>query len=130
MAAHADYPDGDELRAFVQIGGKECIVVFEGGTSWPRRAEFFRAVPSSTALWWQPAHQRRQLVASRTDRDVAAGASFAQVNEGVANAMRQYVVDRILAADPRTVIDGYAGIGTTASALASRGIAVTAIEVD
>ena len=59
-----------------------------------------------------------------------AGASFAQINATVGAALHADVVDRALAYAPRTVIDAYAGTGGTAVALAERGVAVVAIEMD
>lgn len=130
MAAHDHYPHESELRASVQVGEEGCVVVMEGGTSWPHRAEFFHAVPSATALWWKKPHERRQLVATRTDNDVTGAASFAQVNREVAESLRGYVLDRIKALEPKRVVDGYAGTGAMSVELATSGIEVTAIELD
>ena len=58
------------------------------------------------------------------------GASFVQVNPAVAAELQSFVVDRVASYAPARVIDAYAGAGDTAHALARRGIAVTAIELD
>jgi len=41
-------PDADELRGAVQLAGEDVSVVVRGGNAWPRRAEFFEAVPAAT----------------------------------------------------------------------------------
>ncbi|HEV8234404.1 MAG TPA: hypothetical protein VGP84_07385, partial [Gemmatimonadaceae bacterium] len=63
-------------------------------------------------------------------RHVAAGTSFGQINAAVAEVLRTYVVDRVRAHAPATVIDAYAGTGDTATMLATSGARVTAIELD
>jgi 23S rRNA (uracil1939-C5)-methyltransferase len=68
------------------------------------------------------------LVATRSAS--RAGASFSQVNAGVGAALHAYVLDRTRAHRPTTVIDAYAGAGSTAIPLANDGIRVTAIELD
>jgi 23S rRNA (uracil1939-C5)-methyltransferase len=59
-----------------------------------------------------------------------AGASFTQVNPGVAAALREWVVSLATAGKPQTAVDAYAGTGDIAMALAKHGIRVTAIELD
>ena len=130
MGAHELYPAANELRASVQVNESDCVVVMEGGSSWPKRSEFFHAVPSASALWWKRPHERRQLVATRADRDLTASSSFAQVNRDVAASLRGYVVERIMGFSPRRVVDGYAGTGAATVELAASGIEVTAIELD
>jgi 23S rRNA (uracil1939-C5)-methyltransferase len=103
-----------------------------GGKSWPARDQFGAAVPSVSALWWEPdsegRSERRKLYDRRSDRSPSA--SFAQVNARVAEALGTYVVSRVVSYAPQTVVDAYAGAGHTAIALARTGIAVTAIELD
>ena len=130
-AARRFLPDADELRGAVQMAGDEVSVVVRGGHAWPRRAEFFEAVPAATTLWWQPTHRARNLVASRgasNERD--ASASFAQVNAEVGAALHEYVLERARRYRPATVVDAYAGAGATAVPLASDGARVTAVEAD
>lgn len=139
-AAHAHYPDENELRASVQMSDEGVAVTMEGGHHWPSRAEFFEAVPEATALWWKPPHRLRMLVAKRAAPNAAsqgadaqgagASASFAQVNAEVARALHERVIGLALGHEPRTVIDAYAGSGATAVPLARRGVRVTAIELD
>lgn len=75
-----------------------------------------------------------RVVAAGSDRaggrGAATGASFVQVNAEVGAAVHAGVVRRALAYDPATAVDGYAGTGTTAAALARHGVRVTAIEAD
>jgi 23S rRNA (uracil1939-C5)-methyltransferase len=52
------------------------------------------------------------------------------VNAAAADLLRQYVINRVRALDPRTIVDAYSGIGDTAIALASADVKVTAIELD
>jgi 23S rRNA (uracil1939-C5)-methyltransferase len=132
-AARALLPDADELRGAVQLAGNDMSVVVRGGHVWPRRAEFFEAVPAATTLWWQPTHRARSLVASRGasnggGRD--ASASFAQVNTEVGAALHEYVLERARRYRPASVVDAYAGAGATAVPLASDGARVSAIEAD
>ena len=128
MSAQSFFPDVDELRASVRLADEGASIVMEGGHRWEHRSAFFDAVPGATALWWRPTHRPRMLVATRSPR--SASASFAQVNAGVGAAMQAYVLDRTRAHRPTTVIDAYAGSGSTAVPLAKEGIRVTAIEVD
>jgi 23S rRNA (uracil1939-C5)-methyltransferase len=95
--------------------------------------EFFDAVPQLAALWWEDDESMRRLLHDRRPRRGDRGApsaSFAQVNEPVAAELRALVVERVLARDPHNVVDAYAGSGDTAIAIAERGPAVVAIEMD
>jgi 23S rRNA (uracil1939-C5)-methyltransferase len=107
----------------------EAAVVVEGGGSWPQAARFFAAAPSVAALWWEPTGGRRRLLHDRRGTALP-GASFVQVNPEVAAALEEHVLARVLAHSPATVVDGYAGAGDTAAALAERGVRVTAVELD
>lgn len=130
MAAAHLLPRAAELRGFVRLladGGTRAIVI-EGGSEWATASEFFGQIPSAGALWWRPEGGARRVVVQRSD--APAGASFGQVNPEVAAALRAYVVERVLAYTPRTVVDAYAGAGDTAVAIAARGARVTAIELD
>jgi 23S rRNA (uracil1939-C5)-methyltransferase len=121
------YPEAQSFRAAVRVASAASLVV-EGGSRWANVNRFFDAVPSLTALWWQPASGERRLVADRGT--LPAGASFGQVNTEVALALREHLLNRARAHAPARVVDAYAGIGDTAAALAESGIAVTAIELD
>jgi 23S rRNA (uracil1939-C5)-methyltransferase len=101
-----------------------------GGQSWGARDQFLAAVPSLAAVWWEPADDqpRRRLLDKRQDRSPSA--SFAQINSEMAELLGGYVIERVLAQKPSSVIDAYAGAGHTAIALSGAGAAVTAIELD
>ncbi len=130
MNAHAYFPDERELRGSVRITGGGSTFVMMGGRSWAARDQFAAAVPSVSGLWWQSEDDTapRLLYDHRADR--TPGASFAQINAEVGAALATYVVDRVKAHRPTSVIDAYAGAGHTAIALAETGMRVTAIELD
>jgi 23S rRNA (uracil1939-C5)-methyltransferase len=130
MAADAYFPDAKELRGSVRITSGGPTFVMMGGASWAAREQFSAAVPSLSAVWWEPADDkpRRLLYDKRQDRDPSA--SFAQVNAEMAEALSVYVLDRARAFEPRTVIDAYAGAGHTAIALSAEGVSVSAVELD
>ena len=130
MSADAHFPDGRELRGSVRITSGGATFVMTGGRTWPARDQFSAAVPSVSALWWEPEGEgvRRKLYDRRTDRSPSA--SFAQVNAEVAAELRSFVVSQITSLAPGTVVDAYSGAGHTAIALTDAGIMVTAIELD
>ncbi len=122
-------PRTPEVRGTVRLVGDELALVVEGGDAWQSAREFALAAPSFSVIRWRPAHgPPRVIVDRRTAR--TPDESFDQVNQPVAAAARDELVERALAASPRTVIDAYAGLGATARILADRGVAVTAIEAD
>ncbi len=121
-------PSDRDLRIAVRALSPGFSLVIEGGTSWDRHHALFNAVPDLTELWWAPREQRPRLLQSRAPN--ASGASFTQVNEGVAAALRSHVVQLARQSSPTSAIDAYAGTGDIAVALAVTGMRVTAIEVD
>lgn len=130
MEADAYFPDAKELRGSVRITSGGPTFVMIGGESWGARDQFSAAVPSISAVWWEPAEDkpRRLLYDKRQDRNPSA--SFAQVNAEMAEILRSYVLDRARSFEPRTVIDAYAGAGHTAISLSEQGVRVTAVELD
>lgn len=130
MDADAYFPDASELRGSIRITSGGPTLVMMGGQSWSACDQFADAVPSVSAVWWDPAEEkpRRLLYDRRADR--APSASFAQVNAEVADTLARYVLERALDLNPRTAVDAYAGAGETAAALSHAGVAVTAIELD
>lgn len=130
MEADAYFPDAKELHGSVRITSGGPTFVMIGGQSWAARDQFSAAVPSISAVWWEPAEDkpRRLLYDKRQDRDPSA--SFAQVNAEMAEILRSYVLDRARSFEPRTVIDAYAGAGHTAISLSEQGVRVTAVELD
>jgi 23S rRNA (uracil1939-C5)-methyltransferase len=117
------------LRVSVQLVPDGASVIVSGGRAWGFSDRFFAAVPSVTELWWKPDDERPRRVASRRG-DAQAGASFTQVNAGVAARLREHVLTLARMGDPRRIIDAYAGTGATAVPLADDGRMVTAIEWD
>jgi 23S rRNA (uracil1939-C5)-methyltransferase len=80
-------------------------------------------------VWWAADAARPRLVARRDER-ATTGASFAQVNVAVGEALHDHVFARVAAYSPVSVIDAYAGTGDTAVRFAQSGARVTAIELD
>lgn len=130
MTADAYFPDAKELRGSIRLTSGGPIFVMIGGESWAARDQFANAVPSISAVWWEPAEDkpRRLLYDKRADR--SPGASFAQVNAEVAAILRDYVLKKARSYEPRSVVDAYSGSGHTAISLSEDGARVTAIELD
>jgi len=117
------------LRVAVRLLDAGAAVVVEGGRTWRDPERVLEAAPSVTELWWRAEGGRTRLLARRGS-DAASGASFAQVNAGVADRLRGHVLALARGHHPSTVIDAYAGLGGTALPLAADGCQVTAIELD
>jgi 23S rRNA (uracil1939-C5)-methyltransferase len=130
MKADAYFPDARELRGSVRITSGGPTFVMMGGESWEARDQFSAAVPSISAVWWEPAENkpRRVLYDKRVDRTPSA--SFAQVNAEMAEILRAYVLDKVRSFRPESVVDAYSGAGDIAVALSMEGVSVTAIELD
>lgn len=130
MQADSYFPDAKELRGSIRITDEGPTFVMMGGQSWAARSQFLAAAPSLAAVWWEPGddQQRTLLVDKRKDRSPSA--SFAQINSEMAAVLKEYVIERAISSEPRTVIDAYAGAGQTALALTQAGARVTAIELD
>ncbi len=129
MAAAELFPRARELRGAVRLLRDGASFTLEGGTAWPDGARLLDAVPALGEVWWRPEDARRRLVARRGEAG-APGAAFAQVNAAVAPLLRDYVLARVRAHAPSSVVDAYSGAGDTAAALADDGVRVTAIELD
>jgi 23S rRNA (uracil1939-C5)-methyltransferase len=123
------FPKTPRLRGAVRLLDAGASFVLEGGRQWRAGEALLSAVPELRAVWWAPENSRPRLVAQRDDR-ATTGASFAQVNVAVGEALHDHVVERVSAYAPSSVIDGYAGIGDTAVRFATAGARVTAIELD
>ena len=135
LAASTLLPRVRRLRGAVRLTDDGASFVLEGGVTWPNAAAFSDRVSSLTSIWWQSDEgQKRLVVDRRAPRRVsgvtAPDASFVQVNAATAELLRQHVIARTVAFSPVTVVDAYAGAGTTAVSLAEKGIRVTAIELD
>jgi 23S rRNA (uracil1939-C5)-methyltransferase len=130
MDADAYFPDARELRGSIRLTSDGPTFVMMGGTSWAARDQFAAAVPSLSAVWWEPeARSARQMLYDRRS-DRTPSASFVQVNAEMAVELSAYVISHVKAREPRSVIDAYAGAGHNAAVLSEAGIAVTAIELD
>lgn len=122
-------PVANDLRGGVRLLASGFSLTLEGGRGWRTHTELFAAVPEMMELWWIPESKSRRLLQSRADRE-HAGASFVQVNPGVAAQVHAWVLALATASNPRSAVDAYAGTGDIAAALAAAGMRVTAIEID
>ena len=122
-------PRSPELRGAVRLLDNGFSLTIEGARSWSRHTELFAAVESMLELWWKPEGSSRRLLHARRGGE-GVGASFAQVNRGVAAELRGHVAALVAGHGPRTVVDAYAGTGDLAVMLAEQGARVTAIEID
>lgn len=129
LGAAAFLPDEPRLRGTVRLIEERPHLTLEGGKSWDGIAEFLDATPLLAAVWWQGEGMRRRMVADRRPAG-APGASFAQVNPEVAALVHTELVARVLALEPKRVIDAYSGAGETAAALVAAGVQVVAVEAD
>jgi 23S rRNA (uracil1939-C5)-methyltransferase len=130
MEADAHFPDANELRGSVRITNGGPTFVMIGGRRWGARDQFVAAVPSISAVWWEPADEKPRVLLYDKRPDQAPSASFAQINAEMAEILRAYVLDRARSYKPRSTIDAYSGAGHTAIALSEEGVVVTAIEQD
>ncbi|HUQ46884.1 MAG TPA: hypothetical protein VM053_01425 [Gemmatimonadaceae bacterium] len=126
------FPMVSELRGSVRMTDDGPIFVLIGGTRWPNAADFFEAIPSLAALWWENEEGARRMIGDRRpSRSLQPPSlSFGQINSGVARQLQSHVIDRVSSYSPRTVADAYSGTGETAIAFAKNGAKVTAIELD
>jgi 23S rRNA (uracil1939-C5)-methyltransferase len=128
MAHQQLLPRAAGLRGAVRTLDRGFSFVLEGGRQWREHATLFERVPSLAELWWVPEDQRRRRLHAREISQ--AGASFAQVNPGVAERLRDFVFDLARPLGAATAVDAYAGTGDIAVGLAAQGTVVTAIEID
>lgn len=131
LAAGDALPHARELRGAVRFDDPgDASLVIEGGDQWTGAERLLERAPSLSSIWWKPTGSSRAAPAASRSAASSPAASFAQVNAAVADALRAYVVERVLAHDPAVVVDAYAGTGRAALALASPARRVTAIELD
>ena len=138
FAASSLLPRSRRLRGAVRLTGDGASFVLEGGTQWAGARELAERVPALTTVWWEAQGGRRRLVVDHraaADPESASGAkspdaSFVQVNTAAAHLLHSHVITVAMSHAPTTVVDGYAGAGATAIALAEWGARVTAIELD
>jgi 23S rRNA (uracil1939-C5)-methyltransferase len=134
------------------------VIAVDGGLRWPsaRRRAFVAGLAPLVGVWWVPEAGTPRLVwsargassiasappdglgdtetaeveATAHADELAVAASFVQVNAGLADTLHRVVRDLVLEAQPRRVVDAYAGAGRLARALDAAGVSVTAIERD
>ncbi|HWE42110.1 MAG TPA: hypothetical protein VG432_06385, partial [Gemmatimonadaceae bacterium] len=123
------FPKVPRLRGAVRLLDEGASFVLEGGRQWRHGQALLDAVPELRAVWWAPEESRPRLVARRDER-ATTGASFAQVNVAVGEALHDHVAARVASYAPASVVDAYAGTGDTAERFARSGARVTAIELD
>jgi len=122
-------PRVPRLRGAVRLLDEGASFVLEGGRHWAGGQALLDAIPALRAVWWAADDSRPRLVAARDER-ATAGASFAQVNVAVGEALHDHVVSRVAAYAPGSVVDAYSGTGDTAVRFMESGARVTAIELD
>jgi 23S rRNA (uracil1939-C5)-methyltransferase len=130
MQADAYFPDAHDLRGSVRITSGGPTFVMMGGQSWAARDQFTAAVPSISAVWWEPSEDKPRRLLYDRRRDRSPSASFAQVNSEMAEILRAYVLERARSYKPESAVDAYSGAGHTTLALSAEGVTVTAIELD
>ncbi|HUQ79866.1 MAG TPA: hypothetical protein VM076_01945 [Gemmatimonadaceae bacterium] len=139
MAMSSAFPRVKRLRGAVRLTPVGASFVLEGGTHWGTASRFAEGVAALTTVWWEPAGGRRRLLVDRRAGSASLGvegevkspdAAFTQVNPRAAAELHEHVVSLAMTYSPAYVVDGYAGAGATAIALAHRGVRVAAIELD
>lgn len=139
LSASRALPRARRLRGAVRLTSDGASFVLEGATQWDAAHELAERVPELTTVWWEAVGGRRRLMVDRrttkSNRPLnaeakAPDASFAQVNTAAAELLHAHVVALVMSHSPTSVIDAYAGAGTTALALAGRRVKVSAIELD
>ena len=93
-------PGGKELRAAVRLLPAGFSFTLEGAQEWNAYEQFFGAIRTLSELWWQPEGKSRRRLLSRSASE-QAGASFTQVNPGVAGMLREWVVSLATAVRPQ-----------------------------
>ncbi|MEO7217400.1 MAG: hypothetical protein ABI026_04335, partial [Gemmatimonadaceae bacterium] len=129
MAAAEYFPAESSLRGSVRWSPDGPSFVLMGARRWTEHARFFEAVPALSALYWEPEDSARQLLGDRR-QVLKPSASFSQVNPVVADALRDYVAEQVMAFEPCRVTDAYSGSADLGALLAAKGVTVTAIELD
>ncbi|MCU0619117.1 MAG: RsmD family RNA methyltransferase [Gemmatimonadaceae bacterium] len=132
LRAGEHLPRAFQLRGTIRALGDGAMGLhIEGGERWPEGAirALAEAVPALAAIWWTAEDGRRALRFDRRQEALPL-ASFAQVNDAVAEALRAHVLAMVQDVAPGRVVDAYAGTGAYAVPLAARGIATVAIELD
>lgn len=133
-------PDAPELRVSARLTSPGLALVVQGGIRWGNSRDFAASIPGLSELWWAAEGHDPVLLHGGTagttaelpdeSLDMEPGSSFAQVNDAVAESVREWVLRLALSRDPRTAVDAYSGTGVYAARLAAAGVRVIAIERD
>jgi 23S rRNA (uracil1939-C5)-methyltransferase len=132
-------PSGERLRLTLRgTADGEVALLVEGGFTTGRPQELLDAVDGLAAVWHRPEGGSTTLLAGTpTVRErwggetfELGGAAFLQVNREAAALLDSAVHKAVGAADGRTVVDAYCGVGIHARRLARAGARVTGIELD
>lgn len=131
-------PSGDELRLTLRASAAgEVSLAIDGGFAAGRPDELLAAVPRLAALWHRPPGTSafRLLAGDESLRDEWAGEAldvsadvFTQVNRAGAALLEEHVLERVRAAGPGRVLDGYCGVGLYVRRLERDGVEVVGIE--
>ena len=126
------FPTVPALRGSVRITDDGPIFVIMGGMRWTNAEDFFQALKSFAAVWWENEEGARKMIGDRRpSRSMQPpAASFSQVNPEVATKLRNHVIATVWRYSPEKVVDAYSGAGETATAIAAMGARVIAIELD
>ena len=133
----ADLHASGTLRLELRLAedGRSVAVALEADEAWDGTAEWSNSVLASpsniSAVWWRVAGGEYENMDVTTDHATNSEApSFTQVNPEVAQLLREYVLEQVVAFNPRNVVEGYAGSGMLALDLAMKNVIVMAIESD
>jgi len=148
---------GLRLVSAADVPAPLVALVIEGGAAWHDGAAWStRATAHGSpirAVWWVRADGVRFLLAGEDNiepaiepaadtsaelvddlaphgRESTEALAFAQVNTAMGVVLRAHVLEQVLSFAPQTAVDGYAGVGLLAEALARHGVTVTAVESD
>lgn len=125
--AGAWLPDASELRGAIRVVDGRSHLWLSGGLTWRGLQQFLSACPQFVDVRWVDANERTHVLRE----DVQAGAaSFGQINDEVAAAIREHVLSILLAAPGARVIDAYGGAGDLSRQLLEAGRTPILIEVD
>jgi 23S rRNA (uracil1939-C5)-methyltransferase len=131
-------PSGRELRLTLRAtAGGQVSLAIDGGYAPGRPAELLERVAALTSIWHRPAGAAEPVLLagdgplpehwSEDDLELS-GDVFLQVNRGAAELLEGYVLERVLATSPATVLDAYCGVGLYARRLERTGVDVVGIE--
>jgi 23S rRNA (uracil1939-C5)-methyltransferase len=129
-------PDGGRIQLTLRTVSAGVELLVHGGAAGWKAVKLAAEVPELTAIWHAPAGPKEMARLVSGDSEPGGGAAFEQVNAGVANLLRDYVLDRAGSGMSdgddagSKAIDAYCGIGEYGHALALADWSVTGIEVD